>query len=287
MKSSGCRSRSWSNTAEPKLAMTAGNVHAAAREILAECAVEAKLAGAARLWQTWQDGALQPDDWDEAVAHDLAGRPDRPLLVPPKDLAERKLKDREGHAALIHALAHIEFNAINLALDAVCRYRDLPRDFYRDWLQVAAEEAYHFRLLRDHLRSLTYDYGDFPAHDGLMAMARDTAADPLVRMALVPRLLEARGLDVTPAIQQRLRGYGDAAGAAILDIILADEIGHVAAGDRWFRHFCAQQGVAPEATYRELLERFQAPKPRRPVNTEARLRAGFSPAELAALLGQG
>ncbi|NWG87388.1 MAG: ferritin-like domain-containing protein [Hydrogenophilaceae bacterium] len=264
----------------------AGNVHAAARAVLAECAVEAKCQGAARLWADWCAGRLQTADDSEPLPHDFAGRPARPPLVPPKQLAKRTLKDREGHAALIHALAHIEFNAINLALDAVCRYPGLPDEFYGDWLRVAAEEAYHFGLLRDHLRSLAYDYGDFPAHDGLMQMARDTAADPLARMALVPRLLEARGLDATPEIQQKLRGYGDAAGAAILDIILRDEVTHVAAGDRWFRHFCELRSLEPEATYRELLERYRAPKPRRPVNTEARLQAGFSEAELDALLGR-
>ncbi len=264
-----------------------GNVHVAARAVLAEHDVETKLKGAAQLWTGWNAGQLAAADSAEAIPHDCAGRPERPPLVPPNQLAKRTLRDREGHAALIHALAHIEFNAINLALDAVCRYPGLPAAFYRDWLQVAAEEAYHFGLLRDHLRALGYDYGDFPAHDGLMQMARDTAADPLARMALVPRLLEARGLDATPAIQQKLRGYGDAAGAAILDIILADEVGHVAAGDRWFRHFCKVRSLEPETVYRELLARYQAPKLRRPVNTAARLRAGFSAAELDALLGQG
>ena len=261
------------------------NVHAAARAVLAECDIETKLQGAARLWAAWNAGELALADGAEPVPHDLAGRPERPPLVPPGQLAKRTLRDREGHAALIHALAHIEFNAINLALDAVCRYPGLPDGFYRDWLQVAAEEAYHFGLLRDHLRTLGFDYGDFPAHDGLMQMARDTAADPLARMALVPRLLEARGLDATPAIQQKLRGYGDAAGAAILDIILRDEITHVAAGDRWFRHFCGLRGLNPIIAYRDLLEQYRAPKPRRPVNTAARLRAGFSTAELDALLG--
>lgn len=261
------------------------DVHAAARAVLAERDIETKLNGATRLWADWNAGRLAAADAAEPLPHDCAGRPERPALVPPNRLAKRTLRDREGHAALIHALAHIEFNAINLALDAVCRYPGLPDGFYRDWLQVAAEEAYHFGLLRAHLRSLGHDYGDFPAHDGLMQMARDTAADPLARMALVPRLLEARGLDATPAIQQKLRGYGDAAGAAILDIILRDEVTHVAAGDRWFRHFCALRDLEPEAAYRDLLERYRAPKPRRPVNTAARLQAGFSAAELDALLG--
>ncbi len=262
----------------------ARDVHAAARAVLAERDVEAKLAGAARLQAEWNTGRLQAADSIEPVAPDLAGRPERPPLVPPDQVARRTLRDRTGHAALIHALAHIEFNAINLALDAVCRYPGLPDGFYRDWLQVAAEEAHHFSLLRAHLRSLGHDYGDFPAHDGLMQMARATAHDPLARMALVPRLLEARGLDATPEIQQKLRGYGDAAGVAILDIILRDEVAHVAAGDRWFRHLCRQRGLEPESAYRDLLDRYRAPRPRRPVNTAARLQAGFTGAELEALL---
>lgn len=263
----------------------ARDVHDAARAVLAERDVEAKLKGAAQLWADWNAGLLQAADSTEAIPQDFAGRPERPTLVPPNQLAKRALKDREGHGAMIHALAHIEFNAINLALDAVCRYPGMPAEFYRDWLRVAAEEAYHFGLLRDHLRGIGYDYGDFPAHDGLMQMARDTAADPLARMALVPRLLEARGLDATPDIQQKLRGFGDNEGAAILDIILRDEVTHVAAGDRWFRHFCELRGLEAETTYRELLEKYRAPKLRRPINTDARLQAGFSEAELNALLG--
>jgi uncharacterized ferritin-like protein (DUF455 family) len=180
-------------------------------------------------------------------------------------------------------LAHIEFNAINLALDAVQRFPEMPPAFHGDWLQVAAEEAYHFTLLRDHLRAQGKEYGDFPAHDGLWEMALKTAHDPLARMALVPRLLEARGLDVTPDIQRKLKGFGDPVGAAILDIILRDEIGHVAAGDRWFRYLCRARGLQPEAAFRGLLETPGVPRPRRPFNLPARLAAGFSEGELAAL----
>ncbi|MDD5388367.1 MAG: ferritin-like domain-containing protein [Gallionellaceae bacterium] len=257
------------------------NVHGAARAVLVECDVEAKLAGAARLWTEWRVGDLLAGD--PGVPTDTPGRPARPELLPPQAMPRRQLNGRENHAALIHALAHIEFNAINLALDAVQRFPDLPAEFYADWLKVAAEEAYHFTLLRDHLRARGKDYGDFPGHDGLWEMALKTAHDPLARMALVPRLLEARGLDVTPDIQRKLKGFGDAAGAAILDIILRDEIGHVAAGDRWFRHLCEQRGVQPEATFRDLLAMPGVPRPRRPCNETARLAAGFSEQELAAL----
>ena len=258
------------------------NLYRAARQVLAESDSAAKQAGAARLWGQWQTNELDASaDFETPI--DVAGIPDRPLLAPANRMPRRQLNGPENHAALIHALAHIEFNAINLALDAVQRFPGLPTEFYADWLRVAAEEAYHFSLLRDHLRSLGKDYGDFPAHAGLWEMAEKTAHDPLARMALVPRLLEARGLDVTPDIQRKLRGYGDAAGADILNIILRDEIGHVAAGDRWFRYLCAQRGLQPEVAFQTLLATPGVPWPRRPFNETARLAAGFSAAELATL----
>lgn len=260
------------------------NLHAAARAVLAAPDLARKLAGAEQLWRDWQAGSLTPGDLEDPSPLQEAGRPARPELAAPRDMPRRDLNGPEGHAALIHALAHIEFNAINLALDAVYRFRNLPAEFYGDWLRVAAEEAYHFRLLQDHLNSLGYGYGDFPGHGGLWQMARRTAHDPLARMALVPRLMEARGLDVTPDIQRKLRGYGDRAGADILDIILRDEIGHVAAGDRWFRHLCAERGLEVETTFRDLLRGQGIPRPRRPLNEPARLQAGFSPEELSHLL---
>jgi uncharacterized ferritin-like protein (DUF455 family) len=262
------------------------NIRQSARAVLAEGDAEAKLAGAARLWAAWQAGERDIEA-DAGPVLDEPGHPERPPLAPPRAMPRRELSGPENHAALIHALAHIEFNAINLALDAVQRYAGLPPGFYGDWLKVAAEEAYHFRLLRDHLRASGRDYGDFPAHAGLWEMAERTAHDPLARMALVPRLMEARGLDVTPDIQRKLRGYGDRAGADILDVILRDEIGHVAAGDRWFRHLCAERGLEPEAAYRGLLALPGVPRPRPPFNDAARLAAGFSREELAALATPG
>ncbi len=254
----------------------------AVQTALAERDVDAKLQAATRLWADWQAGALEllaPF----SVPLDAAGIPPCPVLADPRAMPPRQLSGPENHAALIHALAHIEFNAINLALDAVQRFPGFPADYYGDWLKVAAEEAYHFQLLRDHLRSLGKDYGDFPAHAGLWELARKTAHDPLARMALVPRLMEARGLDVTPDIQRKLTGYGDRAGAAILDIILRDEVTHVAAGDHWFRWLCAQRGLDAEATYREMLASPGVPRPRRPFNEAARLAAGFTLEELARL----
>ncbi|WP_245804358.1 ferritin-like domain-containing protein [Andreprevotia lacus] len=209
------------------------------------------------------------------------GRPERPQLVPPAELVQRKVSSKEGRAALLHAIAHIEFNAINLALDAVHRFRDMPADYVADWLQVAREEALHFSLLREHLRTLGYDYGDFPAHDGLWDMAVKTADDVLVRMALVPRILEARGLDATPPIRGKFAGAGDKRACEILDIILRDEIGHVQIGNRWFHWCCAQRGLEPVATFVQLLRDYDAPAFRGALNYPARLEAGFTDDELA------
>ncbi len=215
------------------------------------------------------------------------GRPDRPRLVSPRELPRRKLTTLQGHAALIHAICHIEFNAINLALDAVYRFRDLPAEFYADWLRVAEEEAYHFGLLREHLRTLGYEYGGFDAHNGLWEMAVDTAHDAMIRMALVPRVLEARGLDVTPGIMRKLADIGDDAAVAILEIIQRDEVGHVEIGTRWFRYLCEQRKLEPEATFRDLLSQYMKGKIKGPLDRQARRQAGFSEAELDYLEGAG
>jgi uncharacterized ferritin-like protein (DUF455 family) len=213
----------------------------------------------------------------------LPGRPERPALVAHTRLRPRSAQTREGRAALLHALAHIELNAIDLGLDICWRFAGLPGAFYRQWLQVAREEALHFGLLRDHLASLGHRYGDFDAHDGLWQMAERTRSDLLARLALVPRTLEARGLDASPAVKAKLLAAGDTRGGEILDIILRDEIGHVAVGNHWYRWLCAQRGLDPLATYAELAARHGAPRPRGPFNLAARRAAGFDEAELAAL----
>ena len=213
----------------------------------------------------------------------LPGRGPRPPLVPHTETRTGSIATPRGHAALVHAIVHIERNAIDLALDICWRYAGLPDAFYRDWLRVAHEEALHFTLLRDHLRTLGYDYGDFPAHAGLWEMAERTAPDLLARVALVPRTLEARGLDASPAVKAKLLSVGDAAGAAILDIILRDEIGHVATGNRWYAWACAQRGLDPVSTYADLTRRYRAPRLRQPFNLEARRAAGFSDEELRQL----
>lgn len=226
--------------------------------------------------------ALHPLDPSARLAEPegLPGRPPRPRLVPPKDVPTRSPFTPEGRAALLHAIAHIEFNAINLALDAVWRFADMPPEFYRDWLRVASEEALHFTLLREHLLSLGADYGDFDAHDGLWLMTQRTAHDVVARMALVPRTLEARGLDATPPLQAKFAKAGDTRAVEILDIILRDEVGHVAIGNRWYRWLCERDGLDPVAHDALLTQRHQAPRLRPPFNLPARRAAGFTEDEI-------
>lgn len=215
--------------------------------------------------------------------HRLAGRPSRPHCVPPRELETRKPHTREGYAALLHSICHIEYNAVNLALDAAWRFRNLPPQFTADWLKVAAEEAGHFELMRQRLRHFGFDYGSFSAHGGLWEMADKTAWDPLLRMALVPRVLEARGLDVTPAIREKIDRRGDRETCAVLDRIYRDEIGHVAVGNYWYNHLCRERGLNPSAVFHALLERYDLFVFRGWVNSEARQQAGFSEFELSLL----
>jgi uncharacterized ferritin-like protein (DUF455 family) len=182
---------------------------------------------------------------------------------------------------------HIEFNAINLAWDAVARFEGMPIAFYKDWARVAKEEAEHFMLLRAHLLSLGYDYGSFPAHNGMWEMAQKTHHDPLIRMALVPRVLEARGLDVTPKMMEKLNSTGDHRAVEILEVILREEIGHVAIGTHWFNYLCDLREVDPLATFKDLLENYFAGELRGPFHTQARKQAGFTDAEMALLEGRG
>jgi uncharacterized ferritin-like protein (DUF455 family) len=207
---------------------------------------------------------------------DRPARPDRPSLARPGDMPKRRaLSTVRGRVALLHALAHIEFNAIDLACDIVARFAGLPREFYRDWIAVADDEARHFEMLRRRLNDLGADYGDLPAHDGLWHAAKDTADDLLARLAVVPLVLEARGLDVTPGMIARLDAAGDAVSADILRVIYREEIAHVAAGSRWFLALCAERGLEPAATWRGIVAtRFKgALKP--PFNDDARLAAGM------------
>jgi uncharacterized ferritin-like protein (DUF455 family) len=240
-----------------------------------------KVAGVAALAQAFAATALRLDSGVELqAAGAIPGRPARPELVPPRLVGRRSMATVDGRAMLVHALAHIEFNAMNLALDALWRFPGMPDDYYADWLQVSKEEAYHFTLLADHLKTLGYAYGDFPGHDSLWEMVDKTKGDVLARMALVPRTLEARGLDAIPPLRAKLAQAGDSAAAQILDIILRDEVGHVEIGNRWYGFLCAARNLPLRATYDELVIQYKAPVLKGPFNLEARRRAGFTEEEL-------
>lgn len=243
-----------------------------------------KSAGVTSLYVASQKGQLALNTSVQLAAPaNIPGRPEAPMLVSPKDVGKRSMRTPEGRAALVHALAHIEFNAINLALDAVWRFADMPTQYYADWLKVAAEEAYHFNLLDGYLRNMGYQYGAFSAHNSLWEMAERTQDDVLARIALVPRTMEARGLDASPPLRNKFLQIGDSDAADILEIILRDEIGHVAIGNHWFNWLCTQRGLAPIATYESLAKQYSAPAMRKPLNMEARRKAGFTEEELALL----
>lgn len=256
-------------------------LQARVRACLRMCDAAQKVACVHSLYADWQTESVPLGDAMLAENIDQPGQPPGLVLVPPRQVPRRRMDTLAGRAALVHALAHIEFNAINLALDAVYRFPAMPREYHSDWLRVADEEAQHFSLLAAHLRSLGKAYGDFPAHNGLWDMALKTAHDPLVRMALVPRVLEARGLDATPLIAAKLHAANDASLIEILARIERDEIGHVAIGNRWYGWLCSQRGLDPSATFRQLLAEYDAPPLRPPFNLQARRRAGFGEDELA------
>lgn len=266
-----------------------------AARVLSATAVDDKLSQAAQLkalldGQPEQRGAEAHEPTPAALAVRV-GRPARPLLIHAADVPARGVGSLEGRAALVHAVAHIEFNAINLACDAVWRFDGMPEAYYREWAQVAFEESVHFAWLRDHLRGMqpgprAWDYGSFDAHDGLWSLCERTSDDVLARMALVPRLLEARGLDATPHIQAKLRGVqSDDARRLLplLDRILHDEIGHVAVGNRWYHWLCDQRGLNPLDADRQLAAAYLAPRLHGPFNLLARAQAGFTASELDAL----
>ncbi len=259
------------------------DLHVAARRCLEACDPAEKLRLTHAFASAVRNGNTKPGASSADATLLTPGRPTRPQLVSPRALARRGLGSIEGRAAFVHAIAHIEFNAIDLACDAVFRFRDMPDAYYSDWANVADDEARHFALLQTRLRELGYAYGDFDAHNGLWEMAERTAHSCLARMALVPRVLEARGLDVTPAMIVRLRAVGDEATAEILELILREEVGHVAAGSRWFRWCCEREGREPRSTFEALLREHARGALRQPFNLEARRAAGFDAQELAAL----
>jgi uncharacterized ferritin-like protein (DUF455 family) len=244
-----------------------------------------KVACCNQLWRAWQTGELECQAMRHFQDYQNPGQPQNPVLVAPRDLPRRSIATLHGRAALLHSIAHIEFNAINLALDAVYRFQTMPQAFYADWLKVALEEAYHFELLNNHLRTLGYCYGDFVAHNGLWDMAMRCNESTLVRMAIIPRGMEARGLDVTPGITGKLKASGDEQAVKILEIIFRDEIGHVEIGSRWFNYCCDQQNLPRQETFEKLMRRFTRGKVKLPLHRTARKSAGFTEAELDFLEG--
>ena len=251
--------------------------------VLDLCSLDEKLEATEQLYKRWQQGMLLHDSITLPKAIGQAGHPEKPQLVPPRKLKRRRLGTPMGHASMLHAIAHIEFNAINLALDAVYRFREMPTEYYDDWLRIADEERYHFQLVQGRLKQLGYDYGDFPAHNGLWETAQQTADDVLLRMGLVPRILEARGLDVNPGIMEKLREIGDEESQPILEVILRDEVGHVKAGTVWFRYLCEQRGLDSEETFESLVREKMSYAIRGPFYEPGRVEAGFSDREMAFL----
>ena len=258
-------------------------IYAALNEALAESDPTVKCDRTARLGAAVASGCWHRDEATAIPDVHHPGRPARPVLVSPTDVPRRRLGSPAGRAALVHAIAHIEFNAINLALDAAARFRRMPDDFIVDWVSVAVDEARHFQMLAARLAEMGHAYGDFPAHDGLWSMCIRTAGECLERMALVPRVLEARGLDVTPGMIERLQRVGDDRTVACLEVILAEEVRHVDIGTRWFRHCCSEAGRAPAPTFAELLETHMAGNVRGPFNEAARAAAGFDEDDMALL----
>ena len=256
------------------------DLFAVAEQCLCSPDIETKLSLTHEAWRLSGEGELSFESGSEPLPITAACFPERPILVEPRDLPKRKLNSPEGRTALLHAVAHIEFTAIHLAWDHLYRFRGLPLDYYRDWLGVAREEAEHFEMIRLRLRQLGSDYGELPAHGGLWSIAAETVYDVAARMALVPRFMEARGLDVTPGMIEKLEQAGDPESVAILTRILEDEVGHVALGSRWFLRVCEQRGSAPEDEYFALIDRHLRGQTRGPFNFNLRRKAGFSDGEL-------
>ncbi len=250
---------------------------------LMEAEPDAKVHQVQQIEQLFDAGCLSFDRYLVPQEISIPGRPAKPELVSPHRVPRRRLGSEAGRIGLIHAIAHIEFNAINLALDAIYRFSGLPQAYYSDWLSVAVDEARHFSLLQGRLHSLNAAYGDLAAHNGLWEMALKTDDDCLKRMALVPRVLEARGLDVTPGMIERLSAVGDSDTVEILHVILAEEVGHVEIGSRWYQHLCEERGVDAEKTFAQLMREYYQGSIRKPFNVSARKRSGFSSADMELL----
>lgn len=245
---------------------------------------EVKVKASYALQEDWLAGRLTVQPLTDIVPLPSPGRPDKPELVDAREVPRRNFSSLKGRLTLVHAIAHIEFNAINLALDAVYRFQSMPEQYYTDWCRVAAEEAQHFTMLSDYMHRHGQSYGDLSAHNGLWEMAVKTDFDVLVRMALVPRVLEARGLDVTPTMIKKLVSTGDVELISILERIFDDEIGHVKIGNYWYRLLCAERNLSPQETFLQLIKKYMEGAKFGPFEVEARIEAGFSNEELKSLL---
>ena len=249
------------------------DLHYWAHKALMACSMEEKstlIESMGHLPEALPDADIAPKKIEQP------GYPDKLRFVHPRSLKQRRLSTEEGRACFLHAIAHIEFNAVNLALDAIYRFRQLPDDYYKDWLRVAAEEVSHHQLLVERMRELGFEYGDFPVHKGLWDIAILSDENLMIRMALVPCVLEARGLDVTPPMIEKLNAVGDQKSAGVLQVILDQEVDHVAIGVRWYRFACQRENVDPVDRFMDLLAANLPNRVHGPFNAQQRLEAGFT-----------
>ncbi len=256
------------------------NIFSIAENCLHHSDVKRKIEMTHQAWKLYESDQLSFQSLGSVLPITTVKFPDRPRLLKPRDMPRRKLNSLAGKTAFFHALAHIEFVAIYLAWDIIYRFRGLPNKFYHDWLRVADEEAQHFTLINHHLLEMGMSYGDLPAHSGLWEHAEDTQSDILARLAIVPRCMEARGLDVTPQMIEKFKIQSDQKSVILLSRILEDELGHVEIGSNWFKTLCEQREFNHEEKYKELITKFYTGKPKGPFNRELRIIAGFSNAEI-------
>jgi len=238
-----------------------------------------KCARTRQLARLWHDRQLSLMSQHRLRPPDRPGRPDKPLLLPPHKVPRRSIRSQRGMIALLHSIAHIELNAIDLALDVIARFASvqMPRSFFDGWVQVAAEEAKHFTLLQVRLADFDATYGDLPAHDGLWEAAQRTGHDLIARLAIIPLVLEARGLDVTPSLVRQIKEIGDDRTADIFSTIYEDEKGHVAVGAKWFRYLCYKEGLEPAATFQQMVRSYFRGPLKPPFNEIARAKSGITP----------